>query len=129
MDVARGVDSAATATESLSSHSQLDSMIVAFGPGEENMLSLEVSKIDPSIPNYMKPKCQQNSGGPSPQNSGVNDKTPRIPTAEHLNMREMIVTSQADEGSERKSRQNRLKRVGWLTAGIVSLTVVLLVLV
>lgn len=74
------------------------------------------------------PNCQPGILGERPQNLPISDRILGMPTASSAKMGEVAMISQADEGGEIKSRKKKIKRLGCLCAGFVTITVLMLVL-
>ncbi len=105
-----------------------DRAIAAATIPAQNVLLSESPGSAAVKPTWAWPNCQPGVPGYRAQNLPISDRILGTPTATRARIGEVAMESQADEGGESKSRQNRLKRLGCLLAGFVFITVVMLIL-
>ena len=94
----------------------------------QNLILPTSSSTVVTPPTCTWPKCDPGTSDESPLNLPISDRILGTPTAWRAKIGEIAVTSDADEGVDSKDSRKRLIRLVCITAGMASITMLMMVL-
>ena len=97
-------------------------------PDAQNLNLPASSRTLVTAPTCAWPNCDSGASDGSPLNLPISDRILGTPTAWRAKIGEIAVTSDADEGVDSKDSRKRMIRLVCITAGMASITMLMLVL-